>query len=123
MIRRVGNEVMCALDKSSRLCLNTIYCAHSIDPAFSEEYICAVLNSSVIQNWFKTMFVLTDKLFPYIRKSQLDLIPIKPAPKKVKARIEELVTRITNLREEDSNCDITKESEELDSIINSLYGV
>jgi hypothetical protein len=69
------------------------------------------------------MFVLTDKLFPYIRKSQLDLIPIKPAPKTVKARIEELVTRITNLREEDSNCDITKESEELDSIINSLYGV
>lgn len=123
MIRRVGNEVMCALDNSSKLCLNTIYCAHSIDPNYSEEYICAILNSAVIQNWFKTMFVLTDKLFPYIRKSQLDLIPIKPAPTKVKAQIEKLVTRITNLREEDPSCSISKESEELDLIINSLYGV
>ena len=121
MIRRVGSDLMCAIDDTSKLCLNTIYCAHSICPEYSEEYICAILNSSVIQNWFKTMFVLTDKLFPYIRKSQLDYIPIKKAAPDTMSAIEALVRKITNLRLIDPHADIAEANMKLEEYINNLY--
>ena len=121
MIRRVGSDIMCAIDDTSKLCLNTIYCAHSICPDYSEEYICGILNSSVIQNWFKTMFVLTDKLFPYIRKSQLDFIPIKRASPATRSAIEALVRKITDLRSIDPHADIAEDNTKLEDYINDLY--
>lgn len=123
MIRRVGSDIMCAIDDSSKLCLNTIYCAHSVSPEFSEEYICAILNSTVIQNWFKTMFVLTDKLFPYIRKSQLDFIPIKKASSDVMEAIEALVRKITKERSRDPKADITEANCQLEEYIKKLYSM
>ena len=123
MIRRVCNEVMCALDTSSKLCLNTIYCAHCIDSHYSEEYITAILNSSVVQYWFRTMFVLTDKLFPYIRKSQLDLIPIKMATPEIMKAIENRVRLITESRLRDPNSDISVWDNELENYIRNLYGI
>ena len=123
MIRRVGNELMCAIDTSSKMCLNTIYCAHSLDSDYSEEYLTAILNSSVIGYWFKTMFVLTDKLFPYIRKSQLDYIPIKKPNHELMIKIENNVKEITRLRDKSPNADISAYYSELDSCIRALYGV
>lgn len=123
MIRRVGNEIMCAIDSSSKMCLNTIYCAHSLDSEYSEEYLTGILNSSVIRYWFKTMFVLTDKLFPYIRKSQLDYIPIKKPSLELKVKIESIVREISKIRERDVCADITAYYSELDGYVRALYGV
>ena len=123
MIRRVGSDIMGAIDDTDKLCLNTIYCAHSASPEFSEEYICAILNSTVIQKWFKTMFVLTDKLFPYIRKSQLDYIPIKKASADTMKAIEALVRDITDKRKSSPHADITEADDKLEEYINELYSM
>ena len=69
------------------------------------------------------MFVLTDKLFPYIRKSQLDYIPIKKPNHELMIKIEAIVKEITRLREKSPNADISANYSELDNCIRALYGV
>ena len=67
------------------------------------------------------MFVLTDKLFPYIRKSQLDFIPIKRASPATRSAIEALVRKITDLRSIDPHADIAEDNTKLEDYINDLY--
>ena len=40
-------------------------------------FLLGLLNSKLISFWFKNKFVFEDKLFPYIRISQLNQIPVK----------------------------------------------
>lgn len=77
LIRRVGNELISAYDNENYLNLNTIYNCKPLKKNVNLFYITALLNSSLLKNWFKKVFVLTDRLFPYVRISQLEYIPIK----------------------------------------------
>nr|WP_276977539.1 TaqI-like C-terminal specificity domain-containing protein [Ferrimicrobium acidiphilum] len=77
LIRRVADDLITSIDYDMRVVLNTLYIVSINKKCIPPEYLCALLNSKVIRFWFKTKFVLTEKLFPYIRKSQLDQIPIK----------------------------------------------
>src|SRR5699024_7394107 len=70
LIRRVGNELMATFDDNNYVVLNAIYCGLTSNRDYALKYIVALLNSKLTGYWFKNMFVLTDKLFPYIRKSQ-----------------------------------------------------
>ncbi|MCF7819726.1 Eco57I restriction-modification methylase domain-containing protein [Candidatus Gracilibacteria bacterium] len=94
LIRRVGNQLVATFDRSGAVVLNTLYCANSIDPDFENRYIVALLNSKLIFFFFKKTFVLTDKLFPYVRKSQLDFIPIKKISSEAQKPFIELVDQI-----------------------------
>lgn len=76
LLRRVGNTLMAVYDIDKYVVLNSIYCLQSKDSRFSPIFLTGILNSKLIGYWFKHLFTLTDKLFPYIRKSQLEFIPI-----------------------------------------------
>lgn len=76
LIRRVANEVIANFDTNKYLVLNSIYCGLQKNKNFDLKYVTSILNSKLINFWFKNLFVLTDKLFPYLRKSQIDFIPI-----------------------------------------------
>ena len=78
LLRRVGNSIQCVYDDNSFIVLNTIYCVtlkESFLPNVLEAYS-AILNSKLIAFWFYKTYCNTDKLFPYIRVSQLAMIPI-----------------------------------------------
>ena len=77
LIRRVGNELVATLDSGNYLTLNTIYNCKAFDNEVNLYCLLGIINSTLIKNWFKKVFVLTDKLFPYVRVSQLNFIPIK----------------------------------------------
>ena len=66
--------------------------------------------------WFFKTFCNTDKLFPYIRVSQLESIPITKLDKELDLELKKLVSNINN---KTSNLIITK----IDFLVYHLYGL
>ena len=75
LIRRVGNSLIATIDKNGFFDLNTIYNAIPKSPISLGLFV-AILNSNLMNFWFKQKFVLSEKIFPYVRISQLNQIPI-----------------------------------------------
>lgn len=100
LVRRVANQLIAAVDEVGYHVLNTVYigkprpgCQASLD------YICAVLNSRVMNEYFRACFVNDDKLFPYIRKEQIESLPIAlPTPAEDK-EIRDLLRQSDDLRD------------------------
>lgn len=128
LIRRVANELIATLDYENHVVLNTIYCGVLQEKrGVSLKFLVAVLNSRLIKYWFHKVFAPTDKLFPYIRKSQLDLIPIKISNSKAE-QIEVLVDKILALSTSDQylNDDakqqqVAEHEKQMDELVFDIY--
>ncbi len=123
LIRRVANELISTVDSDNYLCLNTIYCGKIKDNNYKYSYVCAVLNSSLMNYWFRNIFVLTDKLFPYIRKSQLDFIPIAKALPEEQEQIGNIVNQILAKKHSNHSSDTTYLEQEIDKLVYKLYNL
>ena len=123
LIRRVANELISTVDSDNYLCLNTIYCGKIKDNNYKYSYVCAVLNSSLMNYWFRNIFVLTDKLFPYIRKSQLDFIPIAKALPEEQEQIGNIVNQILAKKHSNHSSDTTYLEKEIDKLVYRLYNL
>jgi hypothetical protein len=123
LIRRVANELISTVDSDNYLCLNTIYCGKITDKNYKYAYVCALLNSSLMNYWFRNIFVLTDKLFPYIRKSQLDFIPIAKALPEKQEEIGKIVNQILAKKQSNPTASTSNLEREIDRIVYDLYGL
>ena len=129
LIRRVSKDLICTMDDNKFVVLNTLYCCIS-KSNHTLSYITAILNSKLISYWFKKMFVLTDKLFPYVRKSQLNFIPIKDIGQNEQKPFTNLVDRILVItKDEDYLFNSEKKSKvhecerQIDQLVYKLYGL
>jgi hypothetical protein len=105
LVRRVTNTVIAALDDQRRWPLNTLYC---ITPKAGLPVLplLGILNSSLVSLWFLVVFLSDDKLFPYLRISQLEQIPlpdIAAMPAATTESLARLVARMTDLRRDHSS--------------------
>jgi hypothetical protein len=132
LIRRVANQLTAALDRENNVVLNTVYCAVLKDAEgnMGLSYLTAVLNSSLIKFWFHKVFAPTDKLFPYIRQSQLEYIPVKVPSESQQKLVSSLVDQILGVTMSDDYLENSKKQEkvseyekEIDQIIYKLYGL
>ena len=123
LIRRVANELISTVDYDNYLCLNTIYCGRILDGNYKYTFVSAILNSSLMNYWFRNIFVLTDKLFPYIRKSQLDYIPIVVASIEQQKAIADLVDKILVVKKTNPQADTSSLEHEIDQQVYALYNL
>ena len=123
LIRRVANELISTVDYDNYLCLNTIYCGRILDGNYKYTFVSAILNSSLMNYWFRNIFVLTDKLFPYIRKSQLDYIPIVVASIEQQQTIADLVDKILVIKKANPQADTSTLEYEIDQQVYALYNI
>lgn len=104
LLRRVGNTIQCAYDEHENVVLNTIYCLKT-KKSLNDKYLRAytgLLNSKVVAFWFFKTFCNTDKLFPYIRVSQLEQIPIPDLTSNFISSVDRLVSKVQNLQCQES---------------------
>jgi len=122
LIRRVSNQIIATYDKDGYVVLNTIYCVKSKTRKKENLlYYTGLFNSKAVSFWFTKTFCNTDKLFPYIRTSQLKQLPLPAATEKVQSHIESIVEDIL---EANKNGTSTAEYEqEIDRIVYHLYGL
>jgi len=79
LVRRVAPTLKAAVDESGAFTLNTVYVLHPRDPAMAGDfYYClsALLNSSLLGRYHRLAFAANDRLFPYVRISQLSMLPM-----------------------------------------------
>jgi len=77
LLRRVADGPIAAVMSPATLVLNTIYVVRARVEVRIDEYAsCALFNASAFREIFRQMFAFDDKLFPYLRISQLNGTPV-----------------------------------------------
>ncbi|MCJ7790622.1 MAG: Eco57I restriction-modification methylase domain-containing protein [Candidatus Atribacteria bacterium] len=129
LIRRVSKDLICTMDDNKFVVLNTLYCCIT-KSNYALSYIVAMVNSKLISYWFKKMFVLTDKLFPYVRKSQLNFIPIKDIEQNEQKPFTDLVNCILAITKDDDylansikQVKVKEYERQIDQMVYKLYGI
>jgi len=135
VIRRVADSIISAIDTQQCVTLNTLYCLE-LKNNISLEFLCGLLNSKLLNFWFKNTFVLTEKLFPYVRISQLNQIPIHIASPSEQEPIIRLVERMLALNRQLAEMGDAKTAERarleeeiartdarIDDAVYALYGI
>jgi hypothetical protein len=95
LVRRVAGEIIAALDDSGRHGLNTLYIILPHDDyEWLPAYLCGLLNSQLLNDYFAACFQHHDRLFPYLRMEQLAAMPIALAAPPLRRRIVGLVQQL-----------------------------
>ena len=95
----VSNNIEFALDEIGYCNTNVVYNVH-INDNTNIKYLLGLLNSKVVNFWFKNIYVNDDTLFPHIQKNQLASIPIPKldfSKKEDKKKHDRLVKLVDNI--------------------------
>lgn len=95
LVRRVADKIIAALDDTGCHGLNTLYIILPRDEcAWLPAYLCGLLNSQLLNDYFAAHFQHHDRLFPYLRMEQLAALPIAIAEPPLRRRIVGLVQQL-----------------------------
>ncbi len=95
LVRRVAGKIIAALDDVGRHGLNTLYMIlPNNDHDWLPAYLCGLLNSQLLNDYFAAHFQHHDRLFPYLRMEQLAALPIAIAEPRRRRRIVGLVQHL-----------------------------
>ena len=90
-------------------------------PELKTKYVLALLNSSLLQWYYATMFKGDTELFPKIRIAQAKQLPIFKASLEQQQPIIELVDRILEKKRSNPNADTSASEREIDEKVYELY--
>ncbi len=136
VIRQIGVTPIATLDTNRFYCLNTIYNITSLNENYNYRYILAILNSKLIQFYWKNKFSDSKILFPKIKKAYLDILLIKKINLSQQQPIIKLVDRMLSLNKQLQEIgdkktaqtakleeEIKKTDQEIDELVYKLYGI
>ncbi len=120
IIQRVNSsmQLLCAYDDRQNYCLDTTNVSRykDWDKKTSLKYLCALLNSSVINYWYCNKY-----LMPTIGIYELHTIPIKIAENQLP--FIRLVEQILAAKKKDPNTDTSALERQIDKMVYELYGL
>ncbi|MCR5573602.1 MAG: N-6 DNA methylase [Bacteroidaceae bacterium] len=96
VVQDIATQITATIDDEKYLCNDTLNIIYSLDEGYSFEYILCLLNSSLINVWFK-------KIFPaglHVKTNQLEQIPIPIADKESQQPFIALADKMLTLNKE-----------------------
>lgn len=96
VVQDIATQITATIDGEKYLCNDTLNIIYSLDEGYSFEYILCLLNSSLINVWFK-------KIFPaglHVKTNQLEQIPIPIADKESQQPFIALADKMLTLNKE-----------------------
>ena len=108
---------------------DTIYSNRSLysilikDSSFKTKYILGLLNSSLLQWYYSTMFKGDTELFPKIRIAQARQLPIMRATSEQQQQIIDIVDRIIDIKRNNPNADTSSLESEIDQQVYAIYSL
>jgi len=124
VVARLTLQLQAAIDtKQSFVGKSTVI--HKINPAFSKKYILALLNSKLIDFWYKNYFENTHMSGGYIRFDipYLQKIPVPVISLEEQKPFITLVEQILSLKKENPSADTSALESEIDALVYGLYGL
>lgn len=121
LIRQIGATPFACLDYEKFYTLNTIYNGILIDSNYDLNFVFAIINSKPTRFFWKTMYSDGKTIFPKVKKSQLDKIPIPICSSENQQVICEIVLSILKGKKVNSQSDVSKLENEIDHLIYKIY--
>ena len=129
IIRQIGNTPIATYDEERFYTLNTIYNLIGSDDRHSLKYVLGIINSK-LGKWFWIKNNSDFKtLFPKIKKSQIETIPIydlnltNSDDREKHDLIVASVNQILSIKRANPNIEVSELEKEIDQIVYSLYGL
>ncbi len=134
-LRQTGDSLICAYDNKGLLCLNNVHVANLKDANYSLKYVMALLNSSVLNYYYRSLALETGRVMAQTDIETLEKLPIKAISKdrqkpfiELADKLIEINVKILKLGEETNekrNLIVERDrfSSRLDELVYELYGI
>lgn len=119
--RFVGKEITATYDNQYRYYEHTLHSTHVFDLRFKTKYILALFNSSLFKFYYQKTNSKSGNIFPQVRISSIESLPIKLANDKAQVKIEKIVDKILKIKEENNEANISAEVAEIDKLVYRIY--
>jgi len=122
LLRETGSFLMAVYLGNETIYSNrSLYSILITDNKLNTKFVLALLNSSLMQWYYSTMFKGDTELFPKIRIAQAKLLPIRKTGMDKQQPIIDLVDKILTLKKNNSNADTSHLEREIDRLVYTLY--
>ena len=115
--RFVAKEIIAAYDNENKYYEHTLHSTHVIDQRFKIKFVLALFNSTLFKFYYQNTNSKGGNIFPQVRISSIESLPIKYANNLLQNEIEALVNEIIILKNADKTADITIQSNNIDQLI------
>lgn len=122
LFRRVSENIIATIDTQKYYGLHTLVVINKKEKSpVSLKVLVALLNSNVLNYFFKKVFSSTKKVFSEIGAKQIELLPIKTPDAYTNKKIEDLVNKAIGIKQVDFNADVSDVEVELNNLIYNVY--
>jgi len=119
--RFVGKEIIATYDDQNKYYEHTLHSTYVFDQRFRTKYVLALFNSTLFKFYYRKTNSKGGNIFPQVRISSIESLPIKLVNDKEQAKIEVLVDKILKKKETKSKADISPEIAKIDKLLYRLY--
>jgi hypothetical protein len=119
--RFVAKEIIATYDNEKKYYEHTLHSTHITDKRFKTKYILGLFNSNLFKFYYQKTNSQGGDIFPQVRISSVENLPIKLADSKTQETIETLVNQILAKKSEDNSADTSELEKEIDKIVYKLY--
>ena len=121
--RFVAYKMIATYDNEHKYYEHTLHSTHIKDKRFKTKYVLALYNSSLLEFYYQKTNSQGGNIFPQVRISSVENLPIKIASRDTQDSIESLVNKILSIKENNIKTDITLLEKEIDQLVYQLYGL
>ena len=122
LVRKTGNVLLAAYDDKQFYVDQSIYNLYLKNPVdLSLKYILALINSTLMNFYFKKKVVTNPDIYPYIKGIHLKKIPIKTIPLEEQKPFVEIVDKVLT-QNRDSGA-LEEYNSQIDKLVYKLYGL
>ncbi len=119
--RFVAKEIIATYDNDKRYYEHTLHSTHITDKRFKTKYVLGLFNSTLFKFYYRKTNSQGGDIFPQVRISSVENLPVKLADTKTQEKIETLVDEILTKKSKDNSADTTGLENKIDALVYKLY--
>jgi adenine-specific DNA-methyltransferase len=119
--RFVAKEIIATYDDENKYYEHTLHSTHITDKRFKTKYILALFNSQLFKFYYRKSNSQGGDIFPQVRISSVENLPIKLANEAVQSKFNEKVNQILGLKQSNPSTDTSDLEAEIDRMVYKLY--
>ena len=121
LYRKIGKEIIATYDEKGVYNEQTLHSCFIGDKNFKTKYVLGLFNSSLFKFYYRKTNSQGGDIFPQVRISSVENMPIKITPIESQQPIITLVDQILALKKQNSKADTSDLENEIDELVYQLY--
>ncbi len=119
--RKVGKELIATYADKGIYYEQTIHSCHITDKRFKTKFVLGLFNSTLFKFYYRKTNSQGGDIFPQVRISSVENLPIKLADTEIQEKIETLVNQILTKKSQDFSADTSDLENKIDTLVFKLY--